>query len=142
MDARAFATWEGSATRGTGTITTQSGTLKDVPYRTRAQRSRSSRHADELIAAAQAACFSLALSQTLCGAGYRPRRVNTTATLTVEELPAGWTVTRVLLDVVAHVPRARAGDFVDAAVRAKTTCVICRLLNTTITLNARLVDTG
>jgi len=71
-------------------------------------------------------------------AGLSPKRINTTATVTSEKLKKGWTITAVMLDVVAKVPDGRIADFIDSAIRAKSKCVISRLLNANVSMNARL----
>ncbi len=138
MRHRASAVWQGSVTRGTGAVTTETGVLRDAPYfrRTRFDN-RQGTNPEELIAAAHAGCFSLALSTELRRAGLTPERINTTATVTSEKLKEGWTVTSIMLDVVAKVPDARMVDFISAAVGAKK-CLISRLLNTNIGMNAKL----
>jgi len=81
----------------------------------------------------------MALSDALDHAGFPAQRITTTATVTSSNLTEeGWTVTSILLDVVARVPAARFGDFIDAAMSAKVSCSICRLLNTNVSLNARM----
>jgi lipoyl-dependent peroxiredoxin len=92
----------------------------------------------ELIAAAHAACFSMTLANELAGAGLTPHRIETTVTVTMEPLSADWTITGIQLDVVAEAPRAKQGDFIRAAVRAKTHCTISRLLKTNISMSAKL----
>jgi osmotically inducible protein OsmC len=86
----------------------------------------------------RAACFSLTLASELAGTGVRPQRIVTTATVTLEPLPAGWTITGVQLDVLAEVPRLTQGDFIQAAVRAKTHGTISRLLKTNVSTSAKL----
>jgi osmotically inducible protein OsmC len=92
----------------------------------------------ELIAAAHAGSFSLTLANELGEAGYRPRQIETTATVMMENIAAGWTMTQIHLDVVAAVPRAAECDFVDAALRAKANCPISRALNANISMRAKL----
>ena len=92
----------------------------------------------ELIAAACAASFSTALAAELRRIRAQPHTITVTSIATLEKLSQGWTVSHVILDVVANVPEVSAGDFISAAVRAKLTCPICRLLNTCVSMNARL----
>jgi lipoyl-dependent peroxiredoxin len=92
----------------------------------------------QLIAAAHAGSFSITLAHELGEAGFRPRQIDTTATVTMEMLATGLTMTQVHLDVVASVPGAPEGDFVDAALRAKANCPISRALNANISMRARL----
>ena len=92
----------------------------------------------ELIAAAHAGSFSLTLANELAEAGYQPRQIDTTVTVTMEHSGQGWTLAQVHLDVTARVPKAPEGDFVDAALEAKAHCPICRALNATISMRAKL----
>ena len=80
----------------------------------------------------------MALSNELGLSGLLPQRIDTTATATLEELAAGWTLTRIQLDVRAKVPHATPAHFIDAALAAKTKCPMARLLKTNISMNARL----
>jgi osmotically inducible protein OsmC len=80
----------------------------------------------------------MALSNELGLSGLRPERIETTAIATLEQLKAGWTLTRIQLDVRARVPNAAQNDFIDAALAAKTKCPVARLLNTNICMTARL----
>jgi osmotically inducible protein OsmC len=92
----------------------------------------------ELIAAAQASSFSIALAHELGLAGFVPDHITTTATVTLERLAVGWTMTNINLDVLAQVPRAAQGEFIDATLRAKMGCTISRLLRVNISMNAKL----
>jgi osmotically inducible protein OsmC len=92
----------------------------------------------ELIAAAHAGSFSLTLANELGQAGYSPRQIDTTATVTMENIAVGWTMTQIHLDVIAAVPRVAECDFVDAALRAKANCPISRSLNANISMRAKL----
>ena len=96
----------------------------------------------ELIAAAHAGSFSLSLANELGEAGYSPRQIRTTATVTMENVAAGWTLTQIDLDVVAAVPRVAQCDFVDAALRAKANCPVSRALNPNISMRAKLSQRG
>jgi len=93
---------------------------------------------EELIAAAHAGCFTMALSGQLGAAGLVAEKLETTATVTFEKLEAGWTVTNILLDVTGTVPKADQAAWEKATQAAKAGCPISRLLNTTITMQARL----
>lgn len=93
---------------------------------------------DELIAASLSGCFSMALSRELELDGLHPESIETTATATLEDLAAGWTVTRMQLDVRASVPEASQARFMDAAMAARTNCPVARLLNTNISMSATL----
>ncbi len=93
---------------------------------------------DELIAASLGGCFSMALSHELGLSGFHAQRIDTTAVATLEELQAGWTMTRIQLDVRAKVPGATQIHFIDAALAAKTQCPIARLLKANISMTATL----
>jgi len=124
---------------GRGAISTESGLLKDAQYSfgTRFEEGKGT-NPEELIGAAHAGCFSMALSAQLTNAGTPPESVATEATVTLEKKEAGFTVTAVHLDVVAKVPGATAESFETAANNAKSGCPISRLLNAEITMTARL----
>jgi osmotically inducible protein OsmC len=131
--------WEGSHQHGEGAITTQSAILRKAPYVSGNHLKRGSgTNPPELIAAAHASSFSMALANELGHAGYCPEQIDTTATVTMEHAAAGWTMTGIQLDVIAWVPRAAQCDFIDAAVRAKTSCFISRLLHAKVSMFAKL----
>ena len=139
MKRKASAVWKGGLKDGNGSISTDSGVLSDTQY------SFSTRFEDgigtnpeELIGAAHAGCFSMALSGQLGNAGMTAESINTTATVTMEKTDAGFTVTEVHLDVTAKIPGASQEAFNTAANNAKTGCPISRLLNAKITMDARL----
>jgi osmotically inducible protein OsmC len=135
----ASAQWNGGLKDGKGTISTSSGTLQKTQYSfgTRFEDGVGT-NPEELIAAAHAGCFSMALSGQLTTAGTPPESIETTATVTMEKLEAGFTITGVHLDVTARVPGIDQAAFDTAANNAKTGCPISRLLNTTITMDAKL----
>jgi osmotically inducible protein OsmC len=139
VDRKASVIWNGTLREGTGTLSTESGVLADTQYsfRTRFPEGRGT-NPDELIAASLGGCFSMALSNELGIAGFHPRRIETVATATVEDLAAGWTLTRIQLDVRANVPLVSQAHFMKAALAAKTKCPVARLLNTTISMSASL----
>lgn len=139
MERKASAVWTGSLKEGKGTISTNSGLLRDAQYSfgTRFEEGKGT-NPEELIAAAHAGCFSMALSAQLTNAGTPPESINTTATVTLENKEPGFTVTAVHLDVVAKVPGADPQAFETAANHAKSGCPISRLLNAEITMTARL----
>jgi len=141
MNRKASAVWNGSIKEGSGKISTDSGVLRDTQY------SFSTRFEDgigtnpeELIAAAHAGCFSMALSGQLTTAGHAPDSIETHATVTMEKTEAGFTITKVHLDVVASVPGIDAAGFETAANNAKAGCPISRLLKAEITMDARLTQ--
>jgi len=139
MKRKASAVWNGSLKEGNGRISTESGLLREAQYSfgTRFENGTGT-NPEELIAAAHAGCFSMALSAQLTTAGHAPESVNTTATVTLEKTDAGFTVTAVHLDVKARVPGIDQAAFDTAANNAKTGCPISRLLNTQITMDAKL----
>ena len=135
---KASVLWLGTRQHGKGAISTPSAVLKKVPYASGSDLRRRGTSPPELIAAAHAGSFSMALAHELGQAGYRPRQIDTTATVTMEDIAAGWTMTQIHLDVAATVPRATQCDFIDAALRARANCPISRLLSATISMRARL----
>jgi lipoyl-dependent peroxiredoxin len=141
MKRKASAEWQGSLKDGKGNISTESGVLSRTQYSfgTRFE-SGIGTNPEELVAAAHAACFSMALSAQLGSAGLTPEKIATTATVTFENRDPGWTVTESHLEVSATIPEATPETFSKLAQDAKAGCPISRLLNTTITLDAKLVS--
>ena len=140
MNRNASAVWKGSLHEGEGTLTTESGVLAETQYSYRNSFVDGiGTNPDELIAASLGGCFSMALSNELGLAGFHPENIETTATATLEDLAAGWTVTHMQLDVHANVPDASQAHFMDAALAAKTNCPMARLLKTNISMTASLV---
>ncbi|MBI1815604.1 MAG: OsmC family protein [Deltaproteobacteria bacterium] len=139
MKRKASAVWNGALKDGKGNLSTDSGVLSATPYSfsTRFENGKGT-NPEELIAAAHAGCFTMALSAQLGNAGLVPDTLRTTAMLTMEKLDAGWTVTAIHLDVSAKVPGATQAAFDTAAGAAKSGCPISRLLNATITMAATL----
>jgi len=139
MKRKASAVWRGGLKDGKGTISSESGVLKETQY------SFSTRFEDgvgtnpeELIAAAHAGCFSMAFSAELGKAGITPESIHTTATITLEKTDAGFSVTQSHLDVTAKVPGADKDKVVEIANAAKLGCPISRLLKANITMDGRL----
>lgn len=139
MKRKASAEWKGNLKEGKGTISSDSGVLKDTQYSfsTRFENGQGT-NPEELIAAAHAGCFSMALSNQLGSENLTPDSVATTATVTLEKLDSGFAVTEVHLDVVAKIPNATQAQFDKCAEEAKVGCPISKLLNAKITMNARL----
>jgi osmotically inducible protein OsmC len=139
MKRKASAEWQGGLKDGKGTLSTDSGVLSRTPYSfsTRFENGPGT-NPEELIAAAHAGCFTMALSAQLGGAGLSAESLKTTATLTMEKLEAGWAVTKIHLDLTAKIPGADQAKFDAAAAAAKAGCPVSRLLNAEITLDARL----
>lgn len=140
MKRTASALWRGGLKDGKGTVSTTSGVLHETQYSfsTRFEEGIGT-NPEELIAAAHAGCFSMALSGQLGGANLTAESIETTATLSMEKLEAGWTVTGIHLEVAARIPGAAEAAFQKAAEAAKAGCPISRLLNTKISMSARLV---
>jgi lipoyl-dependent peroxiredoxin len=140
MIRKASAVWKGSLKEGKGTISSESGVLSNTPYSfsTRFESAKGT-NPEELIAAAHAGCFTMALSAQLGNAGITPESLETTASLTLDKLDAGWTVTKIHLDVAARIPGVDKAAFDKAAENAKAGCPISRLLKAEITMSARLV---
>jgi osmotically inducible protein OsmC len=139
MKRKASAVWRGDLKSGQGNLSSDSGVLKDTQY------SFSTRFAhgigtnpEELIAAAHAGCFAMAFSAELGKVGLTPDSIATTATVTLEMLPAGPTVTESHLDVVVKVPGAEPEQVTAIAHVAKAGCPISRLLNAKVTLDTKI----
>jgi lipoyl-dependent peroxiredoxin len=139
MQRKGSAIWQGDLKTGKGTVSTDSGVLSQTQYSfsTRFENGKGT-NPEELIAAAHAGCFTMALSAQLGSAGLTPEKLETTATVTFDKLEAGWTVTNILLDVKGRVPKADQAAWDKATLEAKAGCPISRLLNTTIHMQARL----
>jgi osmotically inducible protein OsmC len=139
MQRKASAQWRGGLKDGKGTVSTGSGALQNKAYSfTTRFENEPGTNPEELIAAAHAGCFSMALSGQLGSAGLTADSIDTTATVTMEKLDAGWTVTKVHLDVTAKIPGADKAKFETAANNAKAGCPISRLLKAEITMDAKL----
>lgn len=141
MKRKASAVWNGGIKDGKGTISTGSGVLSGTQY------SFSTRFEDgigtnpeELIAAAHAGCFSMALSGQLGQAGLTAESIDTTATVTLDKTEAGFAITAVHLDVTASIPGASAEAFETAANNAKAGCPVSKVLNAKITMEAKLAS--
>lgn len=141
MERKASAVWKGGLKDGKGQVSSTSGVLSNTPYSfsTRFENSPGT-NPEELIAAAHAACFSMALSAQLGSANLTPESIQTTATLTMEKQEAGWAITAVHLDVVGKVPTADAAAFNKAAEDAKTGCPVSKVLKANITMSAKLAN--
>jgi osmotically inducible protein OsmC len=139
MNRKASAVWQGGLKDGRGTVSTESGVLSDAAYsfRTRFENEKGT-NPEELVGAAHAGCFSMALSAQLGEAGLKPERIKTTATVTLEKVADGFAVTAVHLEVSATVPGAEEAKFQAAANKAKEGCPISKLLNAKITMQAQL----
>jgi osmotically inducible protein OsmC len=140
MKRKASAEWKGSLKEGKGNISTESGVLVRTQYSfdTRFENGIGT-NPEELVAAAHAACFSMQLSALLGKAGLVPDEIATTAVVTFENLKQGWTVTESHLEVSATIPGTTQDSFAKLAEDAKSGCLMSRLLNTTVTMDAKLV---
>lgn len=139
MKRSASAVWKGGLKDGRGTVSTSSGVLSNVPYNFAMRfENETGTNPEELIAAAHASCFSMALSLFLGNAGMTAESIDTTATVTLEKVGDAFTVTASHLDTTVRIPNADKAKFQEAAEGAKAGCPISRLLNTKITLDAKL----
>ncbi len=140
MQRSASAHWQGGLMDGRGTVSTDSGVLSQTQYSfsTRFENGVGT-NPEELIAAAHAGCFSMALSAQLDGVNLKAEAIDTKAALTLEKTDAGFTITRIHLELRAKIPNADEATFQKAAADAKAGCPVSRVLNTEITLDAKLV---
>jgi len=139
MKRTASASWEGGLKDGRGHISSQSGVLADTPYgfNTRFENGPGT-NPEELIAAAHAGCFTMALSAQLGEAGLTATSLKTSAAVTLEKLDDGFAITAVHLDLVAKIPGTDQAKFEEIANKAKTGCPVSKVLNAKITLTAKL----
>lgn len=135
------AVWQGNLREGKGTVSTESGVLRGSPYSFRSRfESESATNPEELLAAAHAACFSMALSLQLQTAGFTAERIETTAKVTMDKLEAGFTITASHLTLNAKVPGIKPEEFSKIAEGAKSGCIVSRVLNAAISLDATLLS--
>ncbi len=140
MKRSASAVWKGGLKDGRGTVSTESGVLTGTPYNFSMRfENEKGTNPEELIAAAHAACFSMALSLFLGEAGMKAESIDTKATVTLEQVGGGFSVTSSDLETKVRIPNADTAAFQKAVETAKTGCPISKLLNATITMNAALV---
>ena len=141
MQRKANARWQGTAKEGGGTLSTQSGTLTDVPYTFKARfGDGKGTNPEELIAAAHAGCFTMALSFALDNAGFTAEAIDTDAQLTLDQVPGGFSITAIHLTTRARIPSIDAAKFNEIAAGAKANCPVSKVLNATITLDATLAS--
>ncbi|WP_336334223.1 OsmC family protein [Pseudomonas putida] len=140
MKKTASAIWQGGLKDGKGLLSTESGALKQNPYgfNTRFEGA-SGTNPEELIGAAHAGCFSMALSMMLGEAGLTPDRIDTAAEVTLDKQPDGFAITAVHLVLRAKVPGASEAQFLEIANKAKAGCPVSKVLNAKITLDAGLI---
>ncbi len=139
MKRLAEAKWQGDLKSGAGTISTTSGTLKSTPYsfHTRFEEGKGT-NPEELLAAAHAGCFTMAVSAQLAGAGLTAESLETTCTISLEKTDSGFAITESHLELKAKIPGATPEAFEKATQAAKAGCPVSKLYNTNITLDARL----
>jgi len=141
MQRKANARWQGTAKEGSGTLSVQSGTLNEVPYTFKARfGDGKGTNPEELIAAAHAGCFTMALAFALNNAGFTASAIDTEAQLTLDQVPGGFAITAIHLTTRARVPDIDAAKFGEIAAGAKANCPVSKVLNATITLDATLAS--
>jgi lipoyl-dependent peroxiredoxin len=140
MKRTATAHWSGPVKEGSGTLSAPGGVLKQTPYSFATRfGDKPGTNPEELIAAAHAGCFTMALAFALGNAGVKPDTIDTNATLTLDQVPGGFAITAIHLDVAAKVPGIDAAKFQTIAADAKANCPVSKVLNAKITMEARLV---
>ena len=139
MNKFASAHWEGDIKKGKGTISTQSGALKEQPYgfNTRFEDEPGT-NPEELIGAAHAGCFSMAFSLELGNAGYTADSIDTKAKVTLDKDGDGFSITKIHMDMNARIPGIDDAEFQKIAKGAKEGCPVSKVLNADITLDAKL----
>ena len=140
MERKAGAVWKGGLKDGKGTVTTASGVLTSTPYSfsTRFENEKGT-NPEELIAAAHAGCFSMALSAQLGNANLKAESISTEAKVTLEKVEGGFGITKIHLDVKGKVPGADAAAFQKAAEAAKAGCPVSKVLRADVTMDAKLI---
>jgi len=142
LNRSATAVWKGAGLDGKGALTTQSGAFKEQPYsfhtRFAAEDGKAGTNPEELIAAAHAGCFAMALSFGLTGAGHPPEQLDVTATVRMESPDVNWSIKAVKLVLKAKVPGLSKEKFDEIAAGAKANCPVSKVLNAEITLEATL----
>ena len=139
MKRSAQAKWQGDLKSGSGTVSTASGILATTPYSFRSRFEQGTgTNPEELLAAAHAGCFTMALSAQLGEAGLKATSLETSCTITLEQKDGGFAITESHLELKAKVPGATAEAFEKATKAAETGCPVSKLFNTKITLDARL----
>ena len=143
MKQTSSAIWHGDLKHGSGALSTHSGVLKEAPYSfaTRFENAKGT-NPEELIAAAHAGCFTMALSASLGSAGFTAKRLATSATVALEQVGGNWTITSIHLENEAWIPGITAERFEQIAADAKANCPVSRLLRAEISLHAKLQGAG
>ncbi|HWL09076.1 MAG TPA: OsmC family protein [Planctomicrobium sp.] len=133
------AVWQGNLKDGKGTVSTKSGGLKDLPYSFKSRfEGTQGTTPEELIGAAHAGCFSMALSMILGEAGLTADRIETRADVVLDQVDGGFAITKIHLTLKATVPGADEATFQELAGKAKVGCPVSKVLNAEITLEATL----
>lgn len=141
MIKKAWAVWKGGLKDGVGTISTETGVLNEAPYgfKSRFENGKGT-NPEELIGAAHAGCFSMALSLMLGNAGLTAEKIETHAAVTLEKVGDGFEITASHLDVVAKIPGADQATFLEIANKAKAGCPVSKLMKAKITMDAKLQE--
>ncbi len=143
MKRKASAIWHGTGLEGSGVLSTQSGVLIDQPYsaslRFKNEDGQQGTNPEELIAAAHAGCFAMALSFQLTNAGFTPGELSCKATLQMDKGESGWDINSIHLDMESTVPEITEAKFLELAQDAKENCPVSKLLKCDITLDAKLI---
>jgi osmotically inducible protein OsmC len=139
MQRKASAIWQGDLLKGKGTISTESGVLKETQYSfsTRFENGVGT-NPEELLAAAHAGCFAMALSNELSNVGMVPNRLDATATISLEKVSGGFAITKSHIDLIAEIPGANKAKFEAAVKAAETGCPVSKLFKAEITVSAML----
>jgi osmotically inducible protein OsmC len=141
MKRTATAHWQGDLKGGKGTVSTASGTLSNTAYSFHSRfEDGKETNPEELMAAAHAGCFTMAVSAQLAGAGLKADSLDTTCTISLEQKDGGWGIASSHLEMKAKIPGATQEAFEKATQAAKAGCPVSKLFNATITLNAQLVS--
>ncbi|HEY4360743.1 MAG TPA: OsmC family protein [Bryobacteraceae bacterium] len=141
MKRTAQAQWQGDLKSGNGSLTTASAILSGTPYSFHSRFEQGAgTNPEELLAAAHAGCFTMALSAQLAGAGLTAEKLETTCTITLDQKDGGWAITESHLELTAKIPGATKEAFDKATAAAKAGCPVSKLYNTNITLNATLAS--
>lgn len=139
MIKKASAVWKGSLKEGSGVLSTETGVLRDAPYGFKSRfEAGPDTNPEELIAAAHAGCFSMALSLILGEAGFTAEKIETHAAVAIEKVDDGFAITSSHLDLAAKIPGIDQAKFEELAEKAKSGCPVSKALNTKITMSARL----
>ena len=139
LNRKGSAAWSGGIKDGKGAITTESGALNAYPYGFSSRfEGKPGTNPEELLGAAHAGCFTMALSLMLSEAGLKAEKLDTTAQVTLEQIGEGFSITAVRLTLVGKVPGTDAATFIDLANKAKVGCPVSKVLNASVSLDARL----